>query len=845
MNKVRNREAIRRLALREMKSDRRMVFVLVLSVVLTCIMFTALTSVGGSLINGVQQETMRQVGGNRMAGVKYVLREDYEKIKADSKTRDVVYHTLVGDLENVKNIRAEVNCAGDEDAAKAGFSAPEEGRMPESFDEIAVSTLVLDEFGLPHELGTKIHIELSVDGEITEHDMTLCGYWKGDKVSMAQQCWVSRDFADKYAPEPDTVFASDGNIKYAGYYMVDLNFANSWDIEGKTAALLSRIYSDGENIPQAGVNWAYTTSSVDGGTLACGIVMLFVVFAAGYLIIYNIFYINISTNIRSYGLLKTIGTTSRQIRRMVRIQAAVYSAIGIPVGIVSGLMLGKVMTKSIMRIMNVYSENSYAVSTKLLALICLISAVFTFATVMISCRKPCRIAAGVSPIEALRYNETDIHTKKKSKKSAKVTPLSIARNNMMRSRKKTVTVVLSLTLSMVLVNTLFTVLSGVDEDKFIKDSIVGDIVIKHSENTQNFSDKINGITPEMIGEFEQAEGAEVHPVYFDYGSILPDDEACEKVKMLYEKNKDSGEHMEDLKAAVERKKYQAYIYGIDEETANYIEAEEGSIDIEKLKSGRYVIVNTYLWSEKSEDENYVHIYHPGDMIELEDSKGEKHEYEVMAVGTMPYPLSIQMYGLFFTQVVMYDEEFKGLAETLGASKLMINTDDESGRVKEQCKAICEKDGSQLVYTDKQTYIDEFSGLMSMIKLVGGSLAGTLALIGILNFVNAVVTGIMTRKRELAMMNAVGMTDVQQKKMLMWEGIHYAVLTAVWSVIIGSGLSLFMGKNMEDGLFFFSYRFTLLPIMICLLILLLLSAAIPYVSYKVICSDSVVDRMREN
>ena len=117
--------------------------------------------------------------------------------------------------------------------------------------------------------------------------------------------------------------------------------------------------------------------------------------------------------------------------------------------------------------MNIYSAASYAISVKLLVMICLASAVFTFLTVMISCRKPCKIAGSVSPIEALRYNETNIHAKKRDKKTRTISPLSVARNNMLRSRKKTIVVVLSLTLSMVLVNTLFTVLRGVDMDKYV------------------------------------------------------------------------------------------------------------------------------------------------------------------------------------------------------------------------------------------------------------------------------------------------------------------------------------------------------------------------------------------
>jgi len=142
-------------------------------------------------------------------------------------------------------------------------------------------------------------------------------------------------------------------------------------------------------------------------------------------------------------------------------------------------------------------------------------------------------------------------------------------------------------------------------------------------------------------------------------------------------------------------------------------------------------------------------------------------------------------------------------------------------------------------------MEQYDDFLKMVKLVGGTLAGVLALIGILNFMNSVVTGIISRKRELAMMNAVGMTGRQLKQMLTWEGVHYVALTAVCSLVFGSLLSYFIAQTVAGEMFFFTYHFTLLPILICLPILLLLSAIIPDVSYKTICKASIVNRLREN
>ena len=588
MTKVSNKKVISRLAFRELRSNRRMNIVVILSIVLTCILFTALTSIGGSLINGTQQETMRQVGGDRMAGLKCVLPEDYEKVCEDSATRDVVYRVIVGNAVNdaFKNFSVEINYAGDEDAAKASFCNPTTGKLPENYDEIAVSTLVLDALGLPHELGTVVPVTLNVDGEVSEHEFKLCGYWQGEKVAMAQECWVSKVFADKFAPTPTERFNSQEYPSYAGYWQVDFNYANSWNIEGKTDALISRLYSNSENTPDVGINWAYTTSNADSGMVVGGIVMILVIFAAGYLIIYNIFYINISANIRSYGLLKTIGTTSMQIRRMVRVQAAVYCVIGIPFGLIIGILSGKILFKAIMVTMNIYSAASYAISVKLLVMICLASTAFTFLTVMISCRKPCKIAGSVSPIEALRYNETNINAKKRDKKTRTISPLSVARNNMLRSRKKTIVVVLSLTLSMVLVNTLFTVLRGVDMDKYVSAQIVGDFVVMHDKNSSYDDDANAKITPEQVEYFKSIDGAEqVSPIYFQWGELVFHDESLERLNAFCEKYADTDEHG-GIANAKQAGSILTDIYGITDDVLNVLEPSEGEFDLTKWKSGK-------------------------------------------------------------------------------------------------------------------------------------------------------------------------------------------------------------------------------------------------------------------
>ena len=75
--------------------------------------------------------------------------------------------------------------------------------------------------------------------------------------------------------------------------------------------------------------------------------MVLFVILAGYLIIYNIFNISVKTDIRAYGLLKNVGTTGKQLKKIVRMQAWKLSALGIPIGLLCGYLAGLCMAPSL------------------------------------------------------------------------------------------------------------------------------------------------------------------------------------------------------------------------------------------------------------------------------------------------------------------------------------------------------------------------------------------------------------------------------------------------------------------------------------------------------------------
>ena len=131
----------------------------------------------------------------------------------------------------------------------------------------------------------------------------------------------------------------------------------------------------------------------------------------------------------------------------------------------------------------------------------------------------------------------------------------------------------------------------------------------------------------------------------------------------------------------------------------------------------------------------------------------------------------------------------------------------------------------------------------MFKVVGGLLTTVLALIGILNLINTLVTSVLSRRLEFAMLEAVGMTKRIQRTSICFEGIVYGGLALIFGMILSSVFSVLLVKSIGMEMWFYTYRFTLMPIMIVTPVILMVAMIIPVVIYSRTMKETVVERLR--
>ena len=395
---------------RMFRANRGRNVVAVLAIVLTTLLFTTLFTLAQSMSRNLVEMTFRQTGYDAQASIRGITEEQAEQIAHHPDVTELGESIVLGLAENraLAGRQVEIRWANDRYAEHA-FAAPTTGRMPETADEVALDTITLDRLGIPHELDQTVTLEWRKDlsgGEVTASTFTLCGFWEGNLSSYASMAWVSRDYVEEMT---GGVLTTDTS-QVLGLYMVQVNLYSDRNIEATMDGILADTGLSGQL--EYSVNLAY---SPEMGALAAqeslpmylGMVL---VFLAGYLIIYNIFQISVTADVQFYGKLRTLGTTRRQIKRLIYGQANRLCVLGIPLGLVLGWLLGMVLVPILMGAM----EGDAVVSAS--PVIFVGSALFAWLTVLVSCLRPARMAGKVSPIEALRMSDADGTSKKKAKR---------------------------------------------------------------------------------------------------------------------------------------------------------------------------------------------------------------------------------------------------------------------------------------------------------------------------------------------------------------------------------------------------------------------------------------------
>lgn len=881
---VPNRSCIRRLSLRSLLANRTRNIVAVLAIALTAVLFTSLFTIALSINEGIQQNNFRQAGGWSHGTFKYLTEEQFEELKDDPLIDQWGLRRFLGMPTQAPFNKSHVEIGySDANQAHWSYCDPVEGRLPqEGTNEAATDTHVLELLGVEPEIGTDFTVTFDVDGHETTQTFTLCGWWEYDEAVVANHILIPESRVDAILAEVGvTPPGSDG---MTGSWNLDVMLEHGTH---SIASDLEEILENhgyqsetvGENYISTGVNWGYTgaqlSDKLDPTVVAIIVGVLALILLTGYLIIYNVFQISVAGDIRFYGLLKTIGTTPRQLRRIIRTQALLLSLIGIPIGLLLGWLLGGVLTPVI-----VARLDGVTTVVSVSPLLFVGAAAFALVTVLISCRRPGRLAGKVSPVEAVRYTEAKALKRKRKRSGKGVSLLSMAWANLGRSRGKTFITVLSLTFAVVLLTLTVTFTGGFDMDKYVSSFTASDFILADAGQFQTGGDGFNdeiGVPEEVIDAVDAQGG--ITGSGRIYGKTAP---ALEFVTEEYYRSMwgrwNSQEQLDSMVAFKDRTEDglladRVQLYGMDPFALGYLTVLEG--DLSKLNDpdGNYVaavysaddygnpdmdshwarlgdtVTIRYVEEFEYYNPNTGEVYGPWENVPEGAAYTERAikyrdaDYTVAALVTVPSALSYRYYGA--DEFIMGSETFIRNTETNSVMYYAFDTTDDANAAMESFLAdYTENVNTQFDYESKTTYAGEFESTRSMFLLLGGALSFIVGLVGVLNFFNAILTGITARRRELAVLQSIGMTARQLRTMLALEGLFYTVGAALLALALIVVTAPFVGPALNLLIWFFTYHFTIWPIALVLPLFGILGILIPVLSCRAAQRYSVVERLRQ-
>ena len=845
-------EPVRVLKQRLFQKNKGRNLVAVLAILMTTMMFATLFTLAQSMSENLVEMTFRQTGYDAQVSFKSITSEQAKMLANHPDVKEVGESTVLGLAENkaLSGKQVEIRWA-DESYASHSFCMPTNGHLPEKESEAALDTLTLKRLDVEPKLGETVTLEWRKDlsdpeAETVSSTFTLSGFWEGNESVYASMAWVSNAYVDTML-ENGAERIQDGNV--FGMHMAQVTLHKDRKIENTMEQVLS---DTGLTDLEYHVNLAYSpemgaTALQETLPMYLGMVL---VFLAGYLIIYNIFQISVTADVQFYGKLKTLGMTTKQIKKLIFGQSNLLCLIGIPAGLLLGWLLGMVLVPAFTGII----EGESRVSAN--PVIFIGSAVFAWLTVLVSCLRPARLAGKVSPMEALRMNDADRKSKKSKRKKEQTSLASMAWANLGRNKKRTITVICSLTLGLVLLSCFYAKNAAFDMEKYLANLTIADFEL--SDVTSE--DYIGGYNPKgdtlnetLVKTLESFEGVESTGHQYSAQFTWKMDEQTAKnlqsfytEEMLADWSTYDPSGAEEFHEAIDTGEMSAVIFGMDGIPLEAVTQEayimEGTFDPEAFASGNYVLA---VGPAIEQDEVYPSLPAPsvGSAIELAGKS-----YEVMAVvyplmpiddgaSEMGVPASMEMHFILPT------DAFQAQWPENTLRRLFVNVDDAYvNEMQEWIEAYTEHEDSSLPVASRKTMAEQYERETRSSAVMGNAISIIIALVGVLNFINSMVTAIVSRRREFAMIQSVGMTKRQLCRMLVYEGLYYAGITLAASYLISAAaVGVGIRAMVEGG--FTTFHFTLLPLMICTPILLIFAILIPYLCFKNLEKQSIVERLR--
>lgn len=726
------------------------------------------------------------------------------------------------------------------DQAAAELSRQElaEGKFPEKADEIALSVGVLETLELTGSIGDQVEIPFqpaAENGARQSRKFTIVGMIEDSEISVREKIYFAF-VSDAFAKE----ILQEEEHQYRMYFRMNETDAKTTDAIKDQIEGFGREYGITEN--DIVFNTDYLRANyIDPVTYAGLAVILAVVTLAGAFTIYGIYYVSMLDKVQEYGSLRAIGATKRQIRQLVFREGFTVAVIAIPIGIILGLLAG-VQIVRVTEGMSAGSEGAMDVisgqirqiierneAALIKPWIILFSASVSLAMVYLSLLRPMRTAAKISAMEALRYQGNEKSKKKQRKGYGEINTRRLTHINLSRNKKRTVMTILTLGATGILFIVTATVCSCMDPKIMARQELRGDIRISvdawdddmYPERFLYNIQQNNPLTEELREQLLQIDGVK--------------DVDVDTAVYVAVKGQKEGDGPKEADGSPLRSSIQGISSRAMEALKAYVV--EGSLEDSSLADGTGIILGAKMRDRFEEMKDWK----PGTEIHLELVDGAKtfsREFRIAAIVDGPISLG----GVWIS---MEADVLQSLCETSLTDCFEITV--EEGTEEETAEAVRQLTAG-LEFVEMKIYAEVLKQEEMFVSLFLYGCYGILlifGLIGILNLVNTMINSVYVRRRELGMLQAIGMSGRQTVRMLQMEGLFYTLGTLALSLGLGSllGYGAFLWVKKEGIMSITTYQYPALPAAVLALTVLAVQLLVTYLVNRSFRKQSLIDRIR--
>ena len=791
MLKVNNKTIIREVAAATWKANKKRNFLTAFAIFLSTFLIATIISLGMSYWTTLQE---RQ---RYMSGIDYDIALSEPRDKQTKKARSMEQIKYAGLLVKCAIIekyqdktldKARIYWADDTCCKNMILPALEKynGHYPEKENELMLSSSILKSMGIKNPVSgmklplTYYTLEPSSDEALITKEFLLSG-WFTD-YSGRGKAYASQKFYKTTNVKP-TDF-TQGSLK--------IKLQNPLYSEKDILAMQNKLKLTDHQIIEADPD----TISNFISTVICLSGMLLMVFASGYLFIYNTLYISVSKDIRYYGQLKTVGMTSVQLKKVINRQSFINALIGIPAGIAAALMAAKIIIPKAINLINPVMDETMVIPVNFLAFGT--AALFALAVNKISSQKPASIAGNCSPIEAIRYTAVSGMSKTKHLKSKKRDGGSIfamAMQNIFRDKKQAIVIFTSFTVAISVYLCTAVYIMANDGKNILGNSLNYDISF---QNETTLEENKPLLTEEKIEQLEKTPGIRSVQKITSTEMVVPYQENVygNYFKALYQTRYFPADtyktDMENYKKDPASPYNATRLIGIDNAAFQKLNKSLGNpLNKKDFTEGKTAVaIRTFVEGDCGMVGKTVRFFLP----EGTEPKTE-HTIKIAATGGLEDNPAYFSGGIV-PELIVSNQYVQKLMEKPYVEAVQAEYKEPYSEKTEAKALFVFQQEKEISHTSKLERYLEMKNTETKVKVLGNGIALIMSLLAVLNYLNMMAASVQNRSQELATLESIGMTAKQAKKMLGTEGAGYAAISIALSLLIGVPLSYIVFQSMN-------------------------------------------------